>query len=197
MFEDDEFATHSNNSTAQRALLVLDVDETLLHAAEAPLQRLADFRCGPYFVFRRPHVREFLLECAELFQLAVWSSSSADYLNLVLAQTVPHEVPLAFVWSRNRCVQRYDGERHETYFVKDLKKVKRLGFDLARVLIVDDTPQKLERNYGNAVYVRPYFGDPGDNELPKLASYLRSLATVEDVRRIEKRGWRTSVPMER
>ena len=37
---------------------------------QANLERPADFRCGPYFVYRRPHVREFLLECAELFQCA-------------------------------------------------------------------------------------------------------------------------------
>ena len=178
-------------------MLVLDVDETLLHSADESLDRSADFRCGPYFVYRRPYLREFLLECAELFQLAVWSSSGADYLSLVLAQTVPSEVPLAFVWSRSRCVQRFDGEWHEQYFVKDLKKVKRLGFDLARVLIVDDTPKKLERNYGNAVYVKPFLGDTNDNELPKLANYLRKLATVEDVRRVEKRGWRTSITTER
>lgn len=137
-------------------------------------------------------MREFLIECAELFQLAVWSSSGADYLDFVLAQTVPPEVRLSFVWSRSRCVQRFDGERHEQYFVKDLKKVKRLGFDLARVLIVDDTPKKVERNYGNAIYVLPFVGDTRDCELPRLARYLRRLAAVEDVRLIEKRGWRTS-----
>ncbi len=164
-----------------------------MHAAEAPLDRAADFRCGPYFVYHRPHVREFLTECAELFQLAVWSSSGADYLNLVLAQTVPSRVHLAFVCIRSRCVQRYDADRHERYFVKDLKKVKRLGFDLAQVLIVDDTPKKVERNYGNAIYVKPFVGDTSDCELQRLASYLRRLATVEDVRLIEKRGWRMSV----
>ena len=82
------------------------------------------------------------------------------------------------------------------YFVKDLRKVKRLGFDLSRVLVVDDTPQKLERNYGNALYVQPYFGDAADDELPKLASYLRTLVASEDVRQVEKRGWRYSATME-
>jgi RNA polymerase II subunit A small phosphatase-like protein len=74
--------------------------------------------------------------------------------------------------------------------VKDLKKVKRKGYDLGRVLIVDDTPQKVERNFGNAVYVRPYFGDPEDNELAQLAPYLESLRACGNVRAVEKRGWR-------
>lgn len=189
--EDTEFATHT--PTRQSILLILDVDETLLHASEEPLDVPADFRCGPYFVSLRPHVREFLRECSTLFRLAIWSSSSADYLHAVLAQMLPADIPLVFVWSRKRCVQRFDGELHEHYFVKDLKKVKRLGFAPGRVLIVDDTPRKLERNYGNAIYVEPFVGDPDDNELPKLSRYLRKLASLDDVRRLEKRRWRASV----
>ena len=177
-------------------MLVLDVDETLLHASVDPPNRTADFRCGPYFVLRRPHVREFLLKCAGSFQVAVWSSSSPDYLHAVLAQTVPTEVRLVFVWSRDRCVRRYDPEWQEHYFVKDLRKVKRIGFDLARVLIVDDTPKKLERNFGNAIYVKPYLGESEDDELLRLSAYLRTMEVVDDVRPIEKRGWRNSITVE-
>ena len=55
---------------------------------------------------------------------------------------------------------------------------------------------KLERNYGNAVYVKPFLGDSDDDELPRLAAYLRTLITVDDVRQIEKRGWRNFVATE-
>jgi RNA polymerase II subunit A small phosphatase-like protein len=77
--------------------------------------------------------------------------------------------------------------------LKDLNKIKRRGFDLARVLIVDDTPQKVHRHYGNAVYVRPFLGDPADEELLHLRKYLRSVSAVDNVRRIEKRGWRERI----
>jgi RNA polymerase II subunit A small phosphatase-like protein len=50
----------------------------------------------------------------------------------------------------------------------------------------------VERNYGNAVYVRPYYGETGDNELPQLAAYLKSLADTPNVRTIEKRAMRFS-----
>lgn len=33
-------------------------------------------------------------------------------------------------------------ERQEAYWVKDLRKVKRRGEDLRRVLVVDDSPEK-------------------------------------------------------
>ena len=77
------------------------------------------------------------------------------------------------------------------YWVKDLKKVKRLGYDLNRMLMVDDTPSKLQRNYGNAVYVSSFEGDPADRELLSLAPYLLSLVDCDDFRTIEKRGWRS------
>ena len=73
---------------------------------------------------------------------------------------------------------------------KPLAKVRRMGWQLERVLIVDDTPEKCVRNYGNAVHPRPYEGDASDAELPLLASYLRTLKDELNVRSIEKRRWR-------
>lgn len=193
-YEESVFA-YSQMAT-QPILLILDVDETLLHATERPLDHKVDFRCGPYHVYRRPHVEAFLRRCAQQFRLAVWSSSTEDYLAGVLAQTVPRDVTLEFTWSRTRCVQRFDPEWHTHYYVKDLKKVKRLGFDLGRVLVVDDTPQKLERNYGNAIYIKPYVGSLTDDELPRLQRYLETLVDADDVRRVEKRDWHTTVVSE-
>ena len=171
-------------------LLILDIDETLLYASEKRLEQEPDYRVGPYFVYVRPYLQEFLQCCHETFRLAVWSSSSADYLSAILTAILPNELKLEFVWSRERCVQKFDGELQEIYYVKDLRKVQRIGFDLERILIVDDTPKKVERNFGNAIYVRPYFGDPADSELLGLAKYLKSLATLTNVRSVEKRGWR-------
>ena len=171
-------------------LLILDIDETLLYASEKRLEHEHDCNVGPYFVYVRPHLREFIQCCNEHFRLAVWSSFSADYLNAIVTAILPNELKLEFVWSRERCIQRFDGELQEIYYVKDLKKVSRMGFDLDRMLIVDDTPKKVERNFGNAIYVKPYFGDPDDSELRDLSGYLKSLSQLPNVRCVEKRGWR-------
>lgn len=119
---------------SSRVLLILDLDETLVFASERPLDREPEYRVGPYFVYRRPFVDEFLCSVAEHFQLAVWSSSSLDYARAIVHLVFPSSVALTFVWGRNRCVQRYDGEWQANYYVKDLRKVKRLGYDLRRVL---------------------------------------------------------------
>ncbi len=176
--------------TNDRILLILDLDETLIFAAEGQLEREPDFRVGPYAVYRRPHLENFLECCQRNFEIAVWSSSGAEYLAGVLRRILPAELTPAFVWDRDRCVRAFDAEQQETCFVKDLKKVKRLGYDLDRVLIVDDTPQKIHRNYGNAIYVSPFYGDDQDDELLHLSRYLESLCHSRNVRAIEKRGWK-------
>lgn len=180
-------------TTEQPILLILDIDETLIYADEKPLDRPPDFRVGSYHLYRRPHLTEFLTKCDSLFQIAVWSSSGTGYLAAIVENIFPCDISFSFVWSRDRCVQKYHPERLESYFVKDLKKVKRLGFDLRRVLIVDDTPEKVERNFGNAIYVTPFYGDQADTELAQLGQFLALLSTTSDVRSIEKRGWRSLV----
>jgi RNA polymerase II subunit A small phosphatase-like protein len=91
----------------KRPLLILDLDETLMHAAEAPLDRAATLRCGPYFVYERPFAREFCERCALHYELAVWTSSTAAYARIVVEEIVGH-APLSFLWSRERCVRRFD-----------------------------------------------------------------------------------------
>ena len=176
-----------------RILLILDIDETLLHAAERRLEHEPDYKIGPYFVYLRPFLIEFLTQVQQHFQLAVWSSSSPDYVAAIVDAIIPDSIPLEFTWSRRRCTPRIDPEWHQQYYVKDLRKVKRRGYDLNRVLIVEDTPQQVERNYGNAVYVTPYFGDRTDAELKLLSDYLLKLRLDSNLRRIEKRGWKNQV----
>jgi len=65
-------------------LLILDIDETLIYAAEGPLERAEDFRVGPYFVYLRPFLGEFLRFAAEHFEVATWTSSTEGYATSVL-----------------------------------------------------------------------------------------------------------------
>lgn len=173
-------------------LLILDLDETLIFATEDPLSRGEDFHAGDYYVYRRPFLGEFLDLCFRLFQVAVWTSSNEGYAETI-ARHVFGERELAFLWARNRCTRRFQPEWQEYYWVKDLKKVRRAGHDLNRVLVVDDTPRKHERNYGNFIRVREYHGEIEDRELKYLAAYLPTLTSVASVRTIEKRTWRSQV----
>ncbi len=173
-----------------RPLLILDLDETLIHATKSPLDRPSDFVIGHAMVYRRPFLSEFLAGIADHFELAVWTSAGSDHAAEIVAQVFP-DYQLNFVWSSAKCTQRTDHEMHERYTVKDLRKVARLGYSLERILMVDDSPEKLERNYGNHIRIKPFEGDPTDAELPILATYLLSIRDAPNYRTVEKRHWRT------
>lgn len=173
-----------------RTLLILDLDETLVHATDAPLSHAHDFEVGPYVVYRRPGVDAFIRAMSAHFELAVWTSSTRLYAEPVVAELFPADIAPGFVWSRERCTRRFDPDTHDFEWAKNLDKVKRRGYPLERVLIVDDTPKKLDRHYGNLVRVKPFEGDPSDTELFGLIEYLPTLADAANVRCIEKRYWR-------
>lgn len=171
-------------------LLVLDLDETLVHATEEPLARPADFDVGPYAVYERPHARPFLEQVLARFAaVGVWTASTRSYAMPVLARLVDPD-RFAFVWCRDRCTLHVDWDTREAEYLKDIRKLTRRGHRREAILFVDDTPAKLARSYGNLVAVRPYLGDAQDEELTLLAAYLDELGPIPNVRTIEKRGWR-------
>src|SRR5262249_54672810 len=149
-----------------------DLDETLLHATPVPFAQPADFRVGDYFAYRRPFLADFLAAVSDWYDLAVWTSSSAGYAHCVVAQLFAGPDALRFVWARERCTPRYHPELLDYYWIKNLDKLKRKGYRLDRVLVVDDSPEKLSRHYGNLVRVQPFEGDPDDVELRELLPFL-------------------------
>ena len=171
-------------------LVILDLDETLVYASEEYLGYDQDFEAGHYLVYKRPYLKEFLEFCFEKFRVAVWTSSGEDYAEVVVNSVFGGKDRLEFVWARNRCVQRFDPQLYEQYFIKDLRKVKKRGFSLDHIIMVDDTPKKLTRNYGNLVRVSPFEGDRRDEELLDLMPFLEELQPAENIRPIEKRGWK-------
>ncbi|MCU0432133.1 MAG: HAD family hydrolase [Bacteroidia bacterium] len=181
-------------------LLILDLDETLIHASVNELDRPADFKVFNYYIYTRPNLESFLHQVNTHFRLAVWSSASDDYVAEVVKRIFPPEIHLAFVWGNSRCTPYFprfhdESETHPHNFghyryAKKLNKLRKRGWSLDRVLIVDDTPQKVQFNYGNAIYASEWTGQRDDNELYYLAFYLQSLSRSENVRRIEKRNWK-------
>lgn len=186
-----------------KPLLILDIDETLIHATKKQLDRAVDCKVFKYNVYVRPHLKAFMDQVKESYQLALWSSASDDYVHEVVRQTILSEYSYEFVWARSRATYRRNRERDETrnysshnahyHYVKPLKKVRRQGYDLKRTLIVDDSPHKCMLNYGNAIYPKPYEGQQEDKELLLLAQYLLSIKYHPNYRKLEKRGWRSGI----
>ena len=175
-----------------RKLLVLDLDETLIHATEDTLAHDEDFRVGPYRVHLRPHLSSFVNHVLEQFRVGVWTASGESYASAVVERIFPAG-SLEFVWSSKRCRTARDFTTGGYQTIKNLQKLKSKGYPLESIIAVDDTPSKYAKSYGNLVTVQEFLGDRSDAELPLLAAYLGHLADVPNVRRVEKRNWRAHI----
>jgi len=171
-------------------LLVLDLDETLVHGCEVPLERAPDDVIGSYSIYRRPHVCAFLEEALAAFAyVGIWTASTLSYARPVLDGFIDRR-RLAFVWGHERCTYRYDRDNDAHVLLKPIRKLRRAGYRHEKVLYVDDSPEKLVQSYSNLVPIRPYVGDLEDEELPHVIRYLHELGPLPNVRPVEKRWWR-------
>lgn len=185
-------------------VLVLDIDETLVWTElwpEHDCDFYLTFGTNPistdaYGVKKRPGVDEFLRWCFashEIFRTAIWTAGTSDYAAEICKHLLlPGETP-EFVWARDKCsrVLRNPDEfdMHGFIEIKDLKKLRRQGYSLDRILHLDNTPQVARRNYGNLVVIPSYNGQPGDRYLEMLPPFLLDWFAAPSVRTIEKRGW--------
>lgn len=182
-------------------LLILDIDETLIHSSEKQLDRIPDFELDfgleKYFVYKRPGLQEFILQCSKWFRLAIWTSSGSDYAWEVIQNIFPgnYNLKLEFIFTRERCLFKRNPELDVIEVFKPLKKVKRKGFSLDSVLIVDDIAQTFKYNYGNGILVKEYRGEEDDIELSLLLKYLEMIRWEEDVRIIDKRQWKNKIDL--
>jgi len=183
-----------------KKLLILDIDETLIHGATTKLAHEPAAIAPWCFLYLRPHVEQFMQFCREYFRVAVWTTATPEHADFCLSHICEQGYPFEFVWTRERCSQVRDRVGLYDFgigyhWVKNLKKIKRHGYNLTQTMMVDDTPSVLERNYGNLIRINAFTGDPNDRELLRLMPYLLSLKDEPDLRCIEKRGWQSKYPL--
>ena len=192
------------NNIKRHKLIILDLDETLIHATESPQYNHWDFEIGHYKVFKRPFLDGFLEELKDYFRVAVWSSASDDYVRMIVENIFKQDYPLEFVWGRSKCTQQFDHQSiddlgysdysNHLNYSKILKKVKRRGYArIEEILIIDDTPRKSRYNYGNAIYPEEFHGQQDDDELKNLLQYLIQIKDVPNFRELEKRNWKEQI----
>ncbi len=187
-----------------KKLLVLDLDETLIHSVYSPIDgKIPDFSIsnGDIVTYKRPHLDKFIKYAKENFNLAVWTSASEDYA-LEISESIFGDVScLDFLWARSRCTvssQSYNSFDIYSYnqpyqiYIKNLNKLFKRGYNKAHTLILDDSPEKVQKNYGNWIPIKEFKGKD-DCDLLFLIDYLKVIKDVENVRVIEKRNWKQGI----
>ncbi len=173
--------------------MILDLDETLIHATEEKLERKPDFLVGEYFVYKRPFLESFLEFCFENFDVAIWTTATKSYAEEILQIILKETQNWEFLWTRERCTFAFDAEAREHFYVKRMHKIRHRGYKLESVIVVDDSPNVWQSSYGNLVRVNKFEGDENDSELKILPIYLEKLKNLPNIRAIEKRNWRSKI----
>lgn len=150
---------------APRFLLVLDVNGLLCDRRRDPVPGLkADAKCGPAYVYDRPHAAEFLKWALQRFRVGVWSSARSYNLEPLVAHVFGPALRrhLRFAWAQEKCtsdgvVAARNGSTKPKFF-KELRLLASAGHGtLGDILLVDDDPYKAERNPPHtAVHPRAY-----------------------------------------
>jgi RNA polymerase II subunit A small phosphatase-like protein len=162
-------------------LVVFDLDETLVHATEAALPHPHNFKVGPYFVYVRPFALELIRASASWFDVAVWSSSSKEYVEAVTVELFGTPYPVKFSWSVSKCVQKVDSRTNGYVYVKDLRKVMKYGYAVDEIVMIDDSPEKLQRQPARYLCLSAFNGDPSDKELLIVMERLKTMAEARPI----------------
>ncbi|XP_062377166.1 CTD (carboxy-terminal domain, RNA polymerase II, polypeptide A) small phosphatase-like a isoform X2 [Sardina pilchardus] len=158
--------------------VVIDLDETLVHSSFKPISN-ADFivpveidgTVHQVYVLKRPHVDEFLQKMGELFECVLFTASLAKYADPVADLLDQWGVFRARLF-RESCVF------HRGNYVKDLS---RLGRELGKVIIVDNSPASYIFHPENAVPVQSWFDDMTDTELLDLIPVFEGLSREAEI----------------
>ncbi len=166
-------------SSGSKCALVVDLDETLVHAKF--------HQHSGWMIHQRAGAQKFLVEMAKLFEIIIFTSGIETYASPIIDRLDPQRVIAHRLY------------RPATSIIKGLhvKNLARLARPLQRVIILDNSPESYILQPENAIPMKPYFGDESDAFLLNLIPVLESLHGLSDVRssiiRIQKRGFPPSL----
>ncbi|XP_014275839.1 CTD nuclear envelope phosphatase 1 homolog isoform X1 [Halyomorpha halys] len=174
----------------KRKVLVLDLDETLIHSHHDTNTRPTvkpgmppDFilkvtiERNPvrFFVHKRPHVDFFLDIVSQWYELVVFTASMEIYGAGVADKLDDNRGILKRRYYRQHCTPELG-----TY-TKDLAAVQS---DLASIFILDNSPGAYRSYPDNAIPIKSWFSDPMDTALLNLLPVLDALRFTNDVRSV-------------
>ncbi len=166
-----------------RKTLILDLDETLIHADFDRIYNDYDeivkfvYNCEEIQVgiFIRPGLFEFLQLASQKFEIFIFTASIKEYADAVLNFLDPEKKVFKLRFYRNDCINIKN-----RIFIKDLRIFT--NRKLENLIIVDNSLYSFTNQISNGVLINSFYNDREDRELINLMSYLNILHDSQDVR---------------
>lgn len=168
-----------------KKLLVLDLDETLVHSSfnkvdnadmiiplsiEDPVSKATISH--QVYVYKRPYVDEFLETMAKYYELAIFTASLQVYCDAVMEKLDPSGLCVHRLY-RDSCIQS------NGVFVKDMSI---LGRPIESVIILDNCAASYMFQPENGILAIAFYDDKSDTFLKDIEETMIHLSRVEDVR---------------
>lgn len=171
----------------KRYLLVLDIDETLVHSEPvvvnnkptASANKQFDKTCkfdngdGTYDVYGvkfRPYLQDFISRMARLYDLAVYTASARDYADVVMDCLDPTRTIFCSRLYRDHCLP-----------VNGMNIKNMACFDGTDVFIVDNLIYSYAFHMNQGIPICAFVDDPMDVELQDLAEILENLPYYDNM----------------
>ncbi|XP_074653979.1 CTD nuclear envelope phosphatase 1-like [Tubulanus polymorphus] len=176
-----------------RKILVLDLDETLIHShhdgvirptirpgtpPDFVLKVIIDRHPVRFFVHKRPHVDFFLDVVSQWYDLVVFTASMEIYGAAVADKLDNGRKILNRRYYRQHCSL-------ESSYTKNLSAI---STDLSSIMILDNSPGAYRAYPDNAIPIKSWFSDARDTALLNLLPMLDALRFVHDVRSVLSRN---------
>ena len=184
---------------SSKKTLILDLDETLIHADFAGLFKDHDHIIKFQFnneavevpIFLRPGIFEFLNIVSLYFEVGVFTASLKEYADSVLNFIDPNNSIFKFRLYRDSCINVNNGK----IFIKDLNILK--NRKLENIVIVDNSLYSFANQLANGVLITSYYNDKNDKELINIATYLfQYILNSSDVRFVNENFFRFSAMLD-
>ena len=187
----------NNESSENKKLLILDLDETLIHSDLDFLLKEKNINYDKILYFDgdeekniplpliiRPGMYEFLDYASENFDLIVFTASDQDYADTIINYIEKEKKYFKMRLYRNNCLFIEPG-----LYIKDLR-IFNSWKKMEDIIILDNSLFSFANQLNNGILITSFFDDKDDTFLDNAKNYLEFMKNEKDIREINKESFR-------
>ena len=186
-----------NKNFENKKLLILDLDETLVHSDLDFLLKKKNINYDEILYFDsyeekniplpliiRPGLYEFLDYASENFDLVIFTASDQDYADTIINYIEKDKKYFKMRLYRNNCLFIEPG-----LYIKDLRIFDSLR-KMEDIIILDNSLFSFASQLNNGILITSFFDEKDDTFLDNVKNYLACIKNEKDIREINKACFR-------